>query len=201
MRRLNVRIRAVGGVVVLALAMGGTVGCGSKAATGDSGQAGTGGIGGVTPSPSGTAGRGASSAPSTGPSAVLPDGRSAAYLTALSTTKNTVTFDLIDFLTGDAAKKEWVKEHPDQPDGPDNDYMIINNNKMLRTLPVAVSAQCTCLGDVLGSADTTSVRFSALPALLKQQNDGGTGPDLVPLPFWLTVKNGTVTGFEEQFVP
>jgi hypothetical protein len=201
MRRLNIWIRAAGGVVVLALAMGGAAGCGPKSTQGDSASPGSGGIGGVTPSASAGAGAGATSAaPSAGASAVLADGRSAAYLTALSSTKNTVTFDLIDFLTGDAAKKEWVKEHPEQPDGPDNDYMIVNNNKMLRTLPVAAGAKCVCLS-VLGSTDTKSVTFSALPAFLKQQNSGGTGPDLVPLPFWLTVKNGTVTGFEEQFIP
>lgn len=75
----------------------------------------------------------------------LPDGRSAAYLTGLDTTSNTVTFDLIEFLTGEAARAEWKEEHPENPDGPDNDYMIVNNNKKLRTLPVAADAHCVVL--------------------------------------------------------
>jgi hypothetical protein len=28
-----------------------------------------------------------------------------------------------------------------------------------------------------------------------------TPPDLAVLPFWLTVRHGTVIGFEEQFLP
>src|SRR5689334_2300856 len=79
---------------------------------------------------SGTAAAGAGDAPATtaattpsaAASAVLPDGRSPVYLTGLVTGKSTVTFDLIQFLTGDAAKTEWKKQHPEQPDGPDNDY-------------------------------------------------------------------------------
>jgi hypothetical protein len=143
-----------------------------------------------------------SGAPSTEPSAALPDGRNPAYLTGLDTSKNTVTFDLIVFLTGDAAKAEWKKEHPENPDGPDNDYMIINKNKMLRTLPVAPGTQCVVLA-TLGGTDTKTIGFAALPSFLKKQNEGMTPatPDIAMLPFWLTVDHGTVTKFEEQFLP
>jgi hypothetical protein len=133
---------------------------------------------------------------------VLADGRSAVYLTGLDTTKRTTTFDLIEFLTGAAAKTEWKKEHPDQPDGPDNDYMIINNNKKLRTLPVDPKAKVVVLA-TLGGTDTKTVTFAALPAFLKKRNKviTATPPQISVLPFWLTVKHGIVTGFEEQFLP
>lgn len=205
MKCINVWIRAVGGTVVLALALTGVAGCGGSATTGDaatgrSASAGTGAISGATAAtttPAATTG-----GPSASASPVLADGRSAVYLTGLDTTRNTVTFDLIKFLTGDAAKAEWKKEHPENPDGPDNDYMIVNNNKMLRTLPVAAGVQCVVLS-TLGGTDTKTINFAVFPAFLKQQNKGMTltPPDIAVLPFWLTVQHGTVIRFEEQFLP
>ena len=138
--------------------------------------------------------------PSASPSPVLADGRSAVYLTGLGA--KTISFDLIDFLTGDAAKAQWKKEHPDNPDGPDNDYMIVNNNTKLRTLPVATDAKIVVLAS-LGSTDTKTIDFAALPAALKEQQKGITltAPQIAVLPFWLTVKEGSVVKVEEQFVP
>ena len=106
-----------------------------------------------------------SALPSPSAAPVLPDGRSPVYLTGVNATKNTVSFDLIEFLTGDAAKAEWKKEHPDEPNGPDNDYMIINKNKKLRTLPVAADAKCVVL----------STGPQILPALVQRAltNQGG----------------------------
>lgn len=200
MRRSNRWTSVVGAAALLALVLGGTAGCGSTggAATGTATtSAGTGAIGAAA-----TTAPAATGEPSPGASQVLADGRSPVYLTGLDATRNTVTFDLIQFLTGDAAKAEWKKEHPENPDGPDNDYMIINNNKLLRTLPVAASAQCVVLS-TLGGTDTKTIGFAALPAFLKQQNTGmtPTAPDIAMLPFWLTVQHGTVTRFEEQFLP
>ena len=204
MRSVGVWIRAAAGVIVLALTLGGTSACGGSEKP--PGQAGA-----ATSAPAATganAGAGAAPAKSDAPATsapaapVLADGRSAVYLTGLDTGKKTTTFDLIEFLTGDAAKAEWKKEHPDQPDGPDNDYMIINNNKKLRTLPVDPKANCRVLA-TLGGIDTKTVTFTALPGFLKKRNKGiaVAPPQISVLPFWLTVKHGTVTGFEEQFLP
>jgi hypothetical protein len=140
--------------------------------------------------------------PSADASPVLADGRSAVYLTGLDTTRNTVTFDLIEFLTGDAAKAEWKKEHPENPDGPEDDYMIVNNNKTLRTLPVAADVQCVVLS-MLGGTDTKTISFTAFPAFLKQQSQGMTltPPDLAVLPFWLTVQHGLSSGSRSSSCP
>jgi hypothetical protein len=205
MKRVNRWIRPVGGAAVLALALSGTVGCGPTTTIADpatapaaTGTAGSAGAGASAPAASAAA----TGAPSTAASPALPDGRSPAYLTGLDTTRKTVTFDLIEFLTGDEAKVEWKKEHPDNPDGPDDDYLIVNNNPMLRTLPVAADAQCVVLS-TLGGTDTKTISFAALPAFLKQENDEATptAPDIAVLPFWLTVQHGTVVKFEEQFLP
>ena len=202
MKSVKVWIRAAAGVTALAVTLGGMSACGeSKAPSGSaptSAPATTGANAGVGAAPAKS-----DPATTTPPAApVLADGRSAVYLTGLDTAAKTTTFDLIEFLTGPAAKAEWKKEHPEQPDGPDNDYMIINNNKKLRTLPVDPKANCRVLA-TLGGIDTKTVTFTALPGFLKKRNKGVavTPPQISMLPFWLTVKHGTVTGFEEQFLP
>jgi hypothetical protein len=203
MKSVKVWIRAAAGVTALGLTLGGTSACsGSKApsnratATSAPAAAGANAGAGAAPVKSEPATASSSAAP------VLADGRSAVYLTGLDTAGKTTTFDLIEFLTGDAAKAEWKKEHPEQPDGPDNDYMIINNNKKLRTLPVGPKAKCVVLA-TLGDTDTKTITFAALPGFLKKRNKGIaiTPPQISVLPFWLTVKHGTVTGFQEQFLP
>jgi hypothetical protein len=201
MGRVNRWMGAVGGAAVLACAL---AGCDAKTPSASPG---------ATPARSGSAAGGngviAAASPASSANAspanaspVLPDGRSPAYLTGLDTSAGTVTFDLIEFLTGDAAKAEWKKEHPQDPNGPDDDYMIINNNKKLRTLPVAPDAQCLVLTS-LGSTGTTTIGFADLPAYLTQQGKevAPKAPDIAVLPFWLTVQHGTVVKFEEQFLP
>jgi hypothetical protein len=195
MKSVHLWLKVAGGTAVLAVLLAGAAWWRNSATTVAAAAA--------TSAPPGTGAISVASAAATiSPSPVLGDGRNPVYLTGLDTAQHTVTFDLIEFLTGDAAKAEWKKEHPEQPDGPDNDYMIINNNKKLRTLPVAAGAQCVVLS-TLGGTDTTTISFADLPAYLKQQNKGMTltSPDIALLPFWLTVQHGTVTKVEEQFLP
>jgi hypothetical protein len=196
-------IRAAAGTAVVALAVAGAAGCSESATPGKTTTAptaatGMGGPASAGPSPSAAT----TSRPPASASPPLADGRSAVYLTGLDTARNTVTFDLIEFLTGDAAKAEWTKQHPNGPEGPDNGYLIVNNNAKLRTLPVAAGASCVVLAS-LGSTDTKTITFAALPAAVKKQNKGlpRTPPRLTALPYWLTVRDGAVTKFEEQFLP
>jgi len=207
MKSVKVWIRAAAGATALALTLGGMSACGgSKTPSGSgatSAPATTGANSGVGAAPVKSDPAKPDPATTSQPAApVLADGRSAVYLTGLDTAAKTTTFDLIEFLTGPAAKAEWKKEHPEQPDGPDNDYLIVNNNKKLRTLPVDPKAKCVVLA-TLGGTDTKTITFAALPAFLKKRNKGiaVTPPQISVLPFWLTVKHGTVTGFQEQYLP
>lgn len=135
----------------------------------------------VTPSGSQAIGDGA---------AALKDGRHPVRFTKVDAAARTVTFDLLQFLTGAAAKAEWIKVHPEEPDGPPNDYMIINNNPLLRTLPVAADATVKVLNKE--TADPTTplqIPFADLTAYIS----AGI--------FWMTVSKGAVTLIEEQFLP
>jgi hypothetical protein len=128
---------------------------------------------------------------------VLADGRHAAYLTSLDVATRTLTFDKIDFLTGEAAKKAYLKQNPGETDGPPDDYMIVNNNPMLRTLPVAGTAKVTIV-DMSGAVSSKKTTLAALPAYFAPDKGGKY---LWHDPFWLTVKSGQITGIEEQFLP
>src|SRR5262245_45477054 len=50
-----------------------------------------------------------------GAAPVLADGRHPVYLTGLDVSGRKVTFDLVQFLTGEEAKKAWIAAHPDEP--------------------------------------------------------------------------------------
>jgi hypothetical protein len=200
MKYANLWERAAGGTAALALVLAGAAGCSGseKSADAATGPSAATGIGPASAAP-GTSAAGPGQ-PSATASPVLPDGRSAVYLTGLDA--GTATFDLIEFLTGDKAEAEWKKQHPDSTEGPDNGYLIVNDNTKLRTLPVAADAKCLVLASQ-GSTDKKTISFAALPASIKQQNKGLTltPPHITALPFWLTVQNGKVVKFEEQFLP
>jgi hypothetical protein len=140
----------------------------------------------------------ASSAPAPAASPVLADGRHAAYLTRLDVGKKTLSFDKIDFLTGDAAKKAYLKQNPGETDGPPNDYLIVNDNRLLRTLPVADAATIAIVDTSSGSLSSKKTTLAALPGYFASEKGGKY---LWHDPFWLTVKNGQIRKIEEQFLP
>jgi hypothetical protein len=123
--------------------------------------------------------------------AVLADGRHPVYVTAIDAAGKKITFDLIIFLTGDAARAQWTKDHPGEnvDDAALNGHLIINDNPKLRTLPVSGTVSVEALS--VGTAEPEVITFSDLAGLGSLQGR----------PFWLTVAKGVVTQIEEQFIP
>jgi hypothetical protein len=184
-----------GAIVLVALVALGAAGCNKDTNTANPAPSASlprasAGVGG--PKTDGTS----SGAPSA--SAALADGRHAAYLTNLNVEKKTLAFDKIDFLTGEAATKEYIKENPGQTEGPDNDYLIINNNPLLRTLPIADSATILIVDMTGGGVAAKKTTLAALPAYFAPEKGSKI---LWHDPFWLTVKAGQITKIEEQFLP
>ena len=129
---------------------------------------------------------------------VLAGGRHAAYLTRLDVGRRALTFDKIDFLTGDAAKKAYLKENPGETDGPPNDYMIVNDNPLVRTFPIADAATITVVDLTGGGVASKDSTLAALPAYFASEKGG---KHLWHNPFWLTIKSGQITKIEEQYLP
>jgi len=138
------------------------------------------------------------SAPTGGPTtsepAMLADGRHPVYLKTVDPDRQTITFDLIQFFTGEAATKAASEDHQESP--PPNDYYIRNVNPRLRTLPVGADAPITV--NVLAAQSTGSSTKDVSVTLAKLASwfpNSGTPP------FWITVEQGQVTKIAQQFLP
>jgi hypothetical protein len=124
----------------------------------------------------------------------VADGRVPVYIKTVDVAQRLLTYDQIQFLTGAAAKQAWVKDHPDDPDGPPNDYYILNVNPQLYTVPIASSVVITV--NIVGDGSSTDH-----PASLAQLADDMHKDGAEMLPFWVTISGGSIVKIEEQFVP
>jgi hypothetical protein len=132
--------------------------------------------------------------PATTEPAVLADGRHPVYIKSVDAAGQTVTFDLIQFFTGEAANKAAAEDGEESP--PPNDYYIRNVNPRLRTLPVRAGAPITV--NVLAAQSTGSSTKDVSVTLEKLASyfpNSGTPP------FWITVQQGQVTEMAQQFLP
>lgn len=133
----------------------------------------------------------------------LEDGRHPVFLTSVDVAGRTLGFDVVQFLTGQEAIDAWQAAYPDDPEGPPNDYFIVNENPLLRTAPVAGEAIVMLVRLAEDSdADLDPGTFDELPAYLALSAPApGDGRALSYSPFWLTIDAGAITGVEEQYVP
>ena len=128
------------------------------------------------------------------PDGVLADGRSAAYLKAINVSNRTLTFDLIQLLFGKDATAAWVKTHPDEPDGPPEGYLLINDNPKLRTMSLAPDVTVRVID--LNAPNPSVVR----PIKLADLSGHLAGERNAALPYWLTVANGQITLIQEEYL-
>jgi hypothetical protein len=186
----SVRLAAV---AVLATIL---AGCGPATQTASPGTGSLGGIPTSTPASGAAGGAGAGSGSATpapdDTAPVLPDGRSPVIIKSVDVAKGTITFDLVELYLGLQAAVEWKKDNPGQVDMPAlNGHYMRNNNPKLRTLPVSANVVVNVLDNQGDPDPTTAIAFDDLPTYLGMH--GGV--------FWITVKGGNITRFEEQFFP
>jgi hypothetical protein len=167
--------------LLAALALGG---CG-----GSDEPAGSGGGGGVAT----TAAPGPTTAPASNEPAVLENGRHPVYLKTVDPDRRTITFDLIQLFTGDAATRAAAEDGKESP--PPNDVYIRNVNSRLRTLPVTADAPITA--NTL-TAQSSGSATKNVPLTLDQL--AGYFPANAD-PFWITVAGGQVTRMAQQYLP
>jgi hypothetical protein len=131
------------------------------------------------------------------PEPTLEDGRYPAYLTAVDVTGGKVQFNVVQYLTGEAAH-EYEEAQEGQPDYHESDYYTIDENPRLRTLPVASQVAVTVLRTPESSLDPHPIAFADLPAYLDELPSAAPGR-LGSSVYWLTVRGDTVVAIEEQF--
>jgi hypothetical protein len=122
----------------------------------------------------------------------MENGRHPVVVKQVSVSGRTVTFDLIQWFSGDAATKAAAEDGEESP--PPNDYYTRNVNPRLRTLPVTPDARLSLTRMTLnqGGGDASAnveVDLATIQA---------SGRDHL---FWATVQGGRIVALEEQYVP
>jgi hypothetical protein len=99
------------------------------------------------------------------PESVFDDGRHPVALTDVDVAGATVEFDLVQFLRDAEADGAWAERYPNEPPGAPNDYLIINDNPRLRTLPVVSGVPVTVAYlDPMGGDDSSRSPSPTCPA-------------------------------------
>lgn len=103
-----------------------------------------------------------------------------------------ITFDAVQFLTGDQAAQAFHEDHPG--DEMDTDYYIRNQNPALRTLPLADGfvIRVNTVGGYEPSDD-----HEVTPKTFESYMKSG---DIDHAYFWLTIHAGRVTDIDQQYI-
>jgi len=131
----------------------------------------------------------------------LEDGRHFGYVRSVDTDARTIEFDLAYFLSGKEANDAY---HAAGGTGPvPNDHFVVNDNPMLRTLPLSPDLRLRLL-DWNHCCETFFAGDLALFAQAIEAQDDVTDGDLIyrgQSSWWITIENGQVTQIEEQYSP
>ena len=120
-------------------------------------------------------------------------GTYAATILAFDGSTSRLEFDVVQWLSGQDADDAWHEEYPDDPDGPPNDYFILNDNPLVREASVAEGADVRLVRlETDGSADVTAGTLAEFPAYLATTQLST---------YWLTFDAGVVTAICEQYRP
>ena len=117
-------------------------------------------------------------------------GTYAAFITAFPSADSEVTFDVVQWLTGQRARDAYREDNPDEGDeGPPNDYHVRNESEQTRSAPLAENVRVWLL-------DHVTLR-AATPAELSDYLEGRGAGDI----FWLTFDDGSIVETCLQYRP
>ena len=131
----------------------------------------------------------------------VPDGTSFGYLTAVNVGGSTISIDIAELLTGDAAVKAAIEDGALEPGETsiDNDYYIRNKNPKIRTAPLGPTVAINVL-DNPGSPDLRSGTLSELAEALAQSAGNGSG-EAATVPIQIVASAGVVSRIDQVFFP
>ncbi len=136
------------------------------------------------------------------PGASLEDGRHFGYVRSVDAEARTIEFDLAYFLSGEAADRAYQEATGDTGHVP-NDHFVVNDNPMLRTLPLAPDVRLRLLDWNHCCGTFFDGDLSLFAQAIREQADVTDG-DLIyrgQSQWWITIENGVVTEIEEQYSP
>jgi hypothetical protein len=132
--------------------------------------------------------------PSTREPVVLADGRHTVYLKTVDPNRRTITFDLIQFLGIEEAKRDAGPDRDWRDLAPNGNY-IRNVNPKLRTLPVRTDATITVITLAWEGRHYSDDQVPVSLAKLANYMPVGKRP------FSITVRHDQVVSLAEIFVP
>jgi hypothetical protein len=136
------------------------------------------------------------------PGTSLDNGRHFGYVRSVDADARTIEFDLAYFLSGKEADQAYQEATGNTGHVP-NDYFVVNDNPMLRTLALAPDVRLRLL-DWNHCCETFFDGDLALFAEAIGQQTDVTDGDLIyrgQSQWWINVENGVVTEIEEQYSP
>ena len=136
------------------------------------------------------------------PGASLEDGRHFGYVRSVDADARTIEFDLAYFLSGKEADRAYQEATGDTGPVP-NDHFVVNDNPMLRTLPLAPGLRLRLLDWNHCCETFFNGELALFGQAIEEQGDVTDG-DLIyrgQSQWWITVANGSVTEIEEQYSP
>ena len=122
----------------------------------------------------------------------MANGRHPVVVKQVNVDGREITFDLVQYFTGDAATKAAAEDGEESP--PPNDYYVRNVNPRLRTLPVTPGARLSLTRLTLNQGGgNAAANVEVDLATIRSR-----GSDHL---FWATVQGGRIVALEEQYVP
>ena len=107
-----------------------------------------------------------------------------------------LTFDVVQWMTGETARKAYQEDHPEDPEGPPNDYYVRNESAQTRQADVASDARVWLVKmEEDADADVDRATFEELGS----HNENSEGPSAHI--YWLTFENEQIVEICEQFRP
>lgn len=120
-------------------------------------------------------------------------GTYAVTVQAVDPRQGTVEFDVVQWLVGQDAIDAYHQDHPEDPEGPPNDYLVRNESDRLRTAPIRDDAEVSLVRlHEDGNADAGPGTVDELPSYLEATSMGV---------WWLTFDAGEVVQICEQYTP
>ena len=135
-------------------------------------------------------------------SPALADGKHYGEIKAVAVDPDSVTFDVEEYLTGQAATDAAVADGVIKPgESMPDDVYVRNTNKATTTLAVAPSVEVRILGLDGGAPTMKPVSFAEFAKRFKGNIAPRALGSLKEFGYWVTLTNGQVTAIEEQYHP
>jgi len=134
-----------------------------------------------------------------GSSAAVFDSEAGTYAAqgvALDPDAPALTYNVVQMLSGEDARRAWREDNPQDPDGPPNDYYIVDESAAVRT--TAVREDATVFLTHLFTDGTPAVEADTVAGLDAYMRNGHAPPEAL---YWLTFESDVITAICEGYRP